>query len=468
VKLMSGFAARAAGLAALLAVSTLAAAQEEPLVLTNVTVIDVAAGQARPGMTVVMREGRIAQVGTASKASVPENARVVDARGKFLIPGLWDMHVHWWHTEQLTLALAHGVTGVRVMWGGPRHHERQKQTAAGTLLGPRQVIGSPIMDGPDPVWKGSVGVGTAEEARAAVRQAKEDGAEFIKVYSRLPLEAFLAIAEESGKLGIPFAGHIPSRIPAAVAVDAGQRSVEHMDYMLFATSSRQAELLNVPFASLPPADRNLMLHRAMQSYDAQKAAALFAHMRSKGTWQCPTLTAPRWRALRDDPVFTGDARLKYVRPWLRRSWAEAEPLREWTAESFARQKEIFAGTLRLAKAMHEAGVGLLAGTDIGNPYLYPGSSLHDEMQLFVQAGLSPADALRTATLNPARYLEREADFGTVAEGKIADLVLLDADPLQDIGNTRGIAAVIFNGRYFDRAQLDAMLTEVERMASTND
>src|SRR5262249_19092575 len=158
--------------------------------------------------------------------------QVIDARGKFLIPGLWDMHVHWEMKDYLPLFIANGVLGVRVMWGMPIHHEWRKEISAGTLLGPRLNIASPIIDGPHPIWKGSVSVGNDAEARQAVIQAKQNGADFIKVYSLLPREAYFAIADETKKLGLPFAGHVPEAVNAGEASDAGQKSIEHLTGVL--------------------------------------------------------------------------------------------------------------------------------------------------------------------------------------------------------------------------------------------
>ncbi|MEX2178510.1 MAG: amidohydrolase family protein [Gemmatimonadaceae bacterium] len=433
-----------------------------PLAIVRVTVIDPATASVRPEQTVVIDRGRIVAVDNFSTARVPPNARVVNAHGKFLIPGLWDMHVHWWHQEDLALTLANGVTGARVMWGDTAHHSWRRAIEAGRMLGPRQIIGSVIFDGPQPYWPGSVALGTADEARAAVQRAHAEGSDFIKVYSRLPRDVFFAIADEARRLGLPFAGHVPSAVTVAEVSNAGQRTIEHLTRIPFAVSSRETALRSMPTSAAP--DRiGVVGVEAVRSFDEQKATALFELFLRNDTWQSPTLTAPRWRAYGNDPEFTNDARLKYVAKWLRDSWVEAPGLRGWTDETFDRQREIFAGSLRLVAAMHRAGVGLLAGTDIGNPYLYPGFSLHDELQLFVQAGLTPMEALQTATSNAARFLGKEADFG-VSVGRIADLVLLEGDPLQEIRNTQKIAAVIFGGRLLHRQQLDEILAAQERWA----
>jgi hypothetical protein len=179
------------------------------LAFTHAAAIDVAAGRVMPDMTVIVTAGRISAVGKSSTLRVPKGAQIVDASGKFLIPGLWDMHVHIADEQELPLYVANGVTGVRVMWGLPVHHEWRMAIESGSLTGPRMFIGSRIVDGPLPVWSESISVRNEQEAREAVRQARAEGAEFIKVYEVLPREAFFALVDESKKQGLSFAGHVP-------------------------------------------------------------------------------------------------------------------------------------------------------------------------------------------------------------------------------------------------------------------
>jgi imidazolonepropionase-like amidohydrolase len=448
----------------------------EPLVLSRVTVIDTAGGRPLPDRTVVIRGGRITEVGPAEKVRVPRGARVVDARGKFLIPGLWDMHVHWGLKDYLPLFIANGVTGVRIMWGAPVHHGWQKEIESGTLLAPRMVVGSRIFDGPRPFWPGSVAIGNEQQAREAVQEAKQEGAEFIKVYSLLPRGAFFAIAEEARKLGLDFAGHVPQSVTVEEASRSGQKSIEHLFEMFFAASGREAELRKeraeavaaARLAGDPLALRrvlNRFTNEAILSYDAGRAAALFELLRRNGTWQCPTLTVLRSTARRDDPALAADPRLKYLPAGLRESWKGAPGFQNWTPEDFANQRRIYARNVELVGAMRRAGVGFLAGTDVMNPYCFPGFSLHDELALLVGAGLTPAEALRAATLNPARFLGREEELGTVEKGKLADLVLLEASPLGDIRNTQKIAGVVYRGKWLPRAELDNLLKQVEELAN---
>src|SRR5262245_40155352 len=213
--------------------------EQDSFAITNVGIIDVRGGLVRPRMTVVVVGSRIAEVGQVGQVAVPGRARVVDASGKFLIPGLWDMHVHWYDKQSLSLFTANGVTGVRQMFGFPVHLEWRRELDSGKLLGPRMAIASPIVDGPAPFWPNSIAVPNADEGRKAVQKVKKWGADFVKVYTYLPREAYFAIADEAKREGIPFAGHVPWSVTAAEASTAGQKSVEHLTGVLLSCSSRE-------------------------------------------------------------------------------------------------------------------------------------------------------------------------------------------------------------------------------------
>jgi imidazolonepropionase-like amidohydrolase len=454
-----------------------------PLLIAHATVIDGTGAPPRPDTTVVVRDGRIAAIGKDGEVEAPERARVVDAAGKYLIPGLWDMHVHFSDRGSMPLFLANGVTGVRVMWGnasfgiplGPYHYNWRKQVAAGTLLGPRLVVASNILDGPKPIWPGSVALAEADAARKAVRDAKKAGADFIKVYSLLPREAYFAIADEAKAQDLPFAGHVPFSVSAREASDAGQKSLEHLYGVLAACSSEEEAITRERAEAMkalknPTEIRGVMTRferRVAASYDESKAAALFGRFKKNGTWQCPTLTVHRAIASLDDPTFVADPRLKYLPPFIRSFWDPKNDFRfkSMTPEDFAALKAAYRRAKQLVAAMNKAGVGFLAGTDELNPYCFPGFSLHDELALLVESGLSPMEAIQAATRNPARFLGLEATAGTVAAGRDADLVLLDADPLADIRNTTKIRAVVRRGRFFDRDALDRMLSDAEAAAA---
>jgi imidazolonepropionase-like amidohydrolase len=454
----------------------LSLAMAQQLVLTHVTVIDATGARAQPDMSVTITGNRISAIGRSGQSAAPRDAQVVDATGKFLIPGLWDMHVHPRDKEYLGLFIANGITGIRVMWGSPDHYASRKSIEAGQLIGPHMTIASPIVDGPVLYWPGSIGVADEAQARRAVDQAKQFGADFVKIYQNLPRDLFFAIADEAKKQGIPFAGHVPLSVTAEEASDAGQRSFEHLVGVLPACSNHSDELLKGQQADLADGiaagkvkfwgthvrqSRKMML----DTYSPEKAAALSALLKRNGTWQCPTLTLLHMFAYGDDPAFRNDSRLKYIPASDKASWDPAKVDGMRTAEDFAFSRSEFQRDLEVVGTMQKAGVGILAGTDAGNPFCFPGFGLHDELGFLVQAGLTPMQALQAATSNPARFLGKEKDLGTVQPGKIADLVLLDANPLEDIGNTRKIAAVIYGGQLLPRAMLNTILARTEALAN---
>lgn len=433
--------------------------QPASLVLAHVTLIDVASGSLKPDLTVVITGDRITELGEASKVAVPPGVKQVNAAGKFLIPGLWDMHVHWYIKDYFSLFTANGVTGIRQMFGNPDLLRWRQDIAKGTFQGPRMIVASPIIDGPKPVWPNSIAVSNEAEGRKAVSKVKQQGADFVKVYSLLPRDAYFGIADEAKRQSIPFVGHVPFAVSPAEASDAGQKSIEHLTGIVIACSDKEAELRKEVVQANSPGVRARAEAIALESYNNKKAAELFERFVKNGTWQCPTLTVLRSTASLGDQSFRSDPRLKYVSRQIKERWSQRIANRN--EENFANAKKVLQKQLEIVGAMQRAGVQILAGTDTGNPFCFPGFSLHDELALLVKAGLTPMEALRSATLNPAKFLGLDKTLGTVEPGKVADLVLLDANPLEDIRHTQKINAVILNGRLFDRKALDKMLTEAE-------
>jgi imidazolonepropionase-like amidohydrolase len=443
-------------------------APAKSLAITAVTVIDATGAPARPDMTVVVTCDRITAIGKPGEIGVPEGARVVDGKGKYLIPGLWDMHVHTASPSFLPLYLANGVTGVRDMHAldPDSIFGLRNQVQEGKRPGPRIVAAGPLVDGPKPLVPGSLVATDAAEGREAVRKLKTIGADFVKVYTKLPREAYLAIADEANKQGLPFAGHLPESVSATDASDLGQKSIEHLTGVVLACSDKEDELRREEVEALARVDNQAAMEllgrigaRAADSFNDKKARALYARFVRNGTWQVPTLIVLHSFVSLDDPKFTADPRIKYMPPSLSSYW----PLMKLPPETSAMLKGTYKRTTGLVRAMRQAGVPFLAGTDTpGVPYVFPGFSLHDELALLVaEAGFTPLEALQAATRDPARFLGREKDLGTLEPGKLADLVLLDADPLADIHNTTKIAAVVANGRLLPRQELDRMLADVE-------
>ncbi len=444
------------------------------LVFTHVTLIDATGAEPKPDMTVVIRDGRIAALGRHGKIPPAKGARVIDARGKFLIPGLWDMHVHEWNKEAFfPLFIANGITGVRDMFAPlPPIKQWRAEVAAGTTIGPQIVAAGIILDGPNPACAPcSIAVGNAADGRKAVLTVKEMGSDFIKVYSMLPRDAYFAIADEAKRQNMVFAGHVPEFVSAGEASDAGQKSIEHLTGVLVACSAKEEELRKENEVRLR-ADgfrrdtMTLEQSRALDSFDPKQAAALFARFKRNGTWMCPTLSVLRAQAFIGEADFRNDLRLKYIQNFLKKQfWEDAYGFSSRTAEDNARARRVFQKQLEVVRMMKRAGVDFIAGTDTANPYVFPGFSLHDELALLVQAGFTPMEALQAATRDPARYLGRLDSVGTIEKGKIADLVLLDANPLAEIGNTRKINAVVVGGTLITRPELDKMLADVASLVS---
>jgi imidazolonepropionase-like amidohydrolase len=444
--------------------------------ITHVTVIDTAFGKEIPDRTVIISGDRISEVRDSKGIKPPTGAKVVDGRGKYLIPGLWDMHVHAVFAERLDsmfpMFVANGVLGIRDMGTSMPLAEidrLRKQNANGSRLGPRIVAAGPLLDGhPKPMRPNFLAITTPEEGHDTVRRLKSSGSDFIKVYSWLSRDSFLAIAEEANKQNIPFAGHVPFSVPVLEASDAGQKSMEHLYGIALACSAREDEIRNELVKSGTnvtfPVLNHMEIEEAGASYSEKKAARVFAHLAKNHTWQVPTFAAdlPDLRAF--DTRVTSDRRLTYIPPFVQERWSKGTA----SIGDSSPWSKFFERRLQVLGAMHRAGVPVLAGTDTAwyQPYTYAGFSLHDELALLVQAGLTPMESLQTATINPARFLGLEKNLGSVEEGKIANLVLLDADPLADIHNSTKISEVFLAGKEFDRTALDQMLKSAEAAAKS--
>lgn len=485
----------AAAFLALLLAAPFSQAKQKPkpkwLVLTNVTVLDMTDGSNQPGVTVVIRDNRITAIAKRALVELAHNVQVVNGTGEYVIPGLWDMHVHltladggkWARPVLLPLLVANGVTGVRDMGGDwEQIQQLRKEISGGKLAGFTLLSPGPFVDGPQPPDAAVMPVADATEARAAVRALKARGVDFIKVQAKLSRESYLAVADEARRQGVPFVGHVPESMNAGEVSDAGQRSIEHLSPalpgdagILLACSSREAELRQ-ELAALGEAeqkpDANLEELRArtrelqaklLDSYNPAKADALMARLAKNHTWVVPTLIFSQSFQPLSAQDLGQDVPLQYVPAEMRQRWEERRKryIESAPPEAFALARRIAEKLLALAGALHRAGVPLMAGTDSFDGFVIPGFSLHQELELLVAAGLRPAEALRAATLDPAKFLGKERDLGAVEPGKIADLVLLDDDPMVDIRNTRKIHGVVLNGQYFDRVELDKMLAAAE-------
>ncbi len=457
-----------AALACFFVVASPGRAASKPIAITDVNLIDVTGGAVIENSTVVLSGGRIVNVGKSANVHMPDGAKVVDGSGKFLIPGLWDMHVHMvfgdWFPQSREIALplfvANGVTGVRDMGGELEVLQQwRREIAQGKLLGPRIVTSGPMLDEPKPRFPSSVAVANPEDGRKAVDDLKRRGADFIKLQSLMSRESYFAIADEAKRQGIVFAGHVPDAIRAVEASNAGQKSIEHLTGVFEGCSNVEDELLRGPKG----------IKRFLETFDDAKAAALIAALARNRTWQAPTLVWERGGNLLDQRDLQHDPRARYVpASWKNGAWRRftEDILKDQANDDLETRQRFVAKEIEVVRDMHRAGIPFLAGTDTAaGVYVFPGFSLDEEMQLLVQAGFTPLEALQCATRNPAEYLGKLNEMGTLEKGKVADLVLLDANPLDDIANMQRIAGVVVAGRYLSRAELDRLLRSVEMAAA---
>lgn len=405
--------------------------------IDNVTIVDVMNGRLQQRKTIVVEGKRIVRIENSNAAT--RATATMDGTGMFVIPGLWDMHIHAHFTNDtarfhstsqvmLPLFVVNGVTGVRDLGSNLEVTLATRDSiAAHQLIGPRMLVSGPMIDGPTTRYAAAIKVATPDEARAAIRMLNQRGVDLIKTQTLIPRDAYFALADEAKRIGIPFEGHVPREITGLEAIQAGQRSFEHF---------------------IGVSDTNSTLIDAIAK---------------QRVWQCPTVI----NSVGTPADFTSDPGLAY---WLRlqvEGWR-----RTAVTQANASDSAVQAGALRTTRRLafinrlHDLKVPFLAGTDAPAGYdLVPGTSIHRELQLFVRAGLTPLQALQTATINPAMYFGKTAEWGTVAPGKVADLVVLSRNPLVDIANTRAIAAVVADGRFYSSRELDRMRLSIMELAA---
>jgi hypothetical protein len=456
---------------------------DSTLALTHANVVDVRTGKVKKNVTVIVDDGKITDIRLSGR-SAPNGAVVLDAKGKFVIPGLWDMHYHFEQSNpgfrEYNMLLANGVLGIRDMGDKPEKIFPARQaTASGAILGPRIVACGPIIDGPQPTNPPlSVSVTGPNDAREIVHKIKAMGSDCIKVHDGVPLDAYLAIADEAKKVGLPLVGHIPVRVRIREATNAGQRTIEH-ELGLRGASTVEDEIMEMErtndiFAEamrtknfkLIPESLAKKGNYLLDHLDDARMHDLFRTFARNQTYLCPTLVAGRGLTFVDDLNKQDDPRMKYIPSGQREWWNPQRGMltRYRTPAYIAFRKRQYETTLQLIPVAYRDGVRFLTGTDSTLPFVYPGFSVHEEMSLFVKAGLTPLQALQAATINPAILLGLDQSAGAVDTGKSADLVLLDANPLIDIKNTTSIFAVVVHGKLLKRTDLDEMLRAAEDAA----
>jgi imidazolonepropionase-like amidohydrolase len=470
-------------LAACSGASSNGAARADLTLLRGASVVDVN-GEQDGVRDILLRDGRIEAVGPRGEIDVPAGTSTVDADGLYAIPGLWDMHVHVTGVPEIedrifALLVANGITSVRDMGGllEPVLAARERSKKPGAIA-PRLFIAGTIIDGTPPVYSGggvketSVVADTPEEAIARVDRLAAAGVDMIKPYEMLRPEPFRALVERADYHGLPATGHVPIHMTVGQTLDAGLDGIEHLRGIEFDCAENPEKLLEERTAMMDAHEGDsggyelrrsvhaTVRPKALAHQDPERCAALIRRFVDAGTWHTPTLHFLGFRAL---GLYRNPDWLKtyrYLPPDLQER--RLALLKEFTDETkYVEWADHGRWAVDILGRMHDAGVKILAGTDSPGFIFMPGFTLHDELEALVTAGLSEREALKAATASPAEFFNVSDDTGSIEAGKRADLVLLEADPLEDIRNTRRIAAVVIEGRVIDRQGLDALLAPFE-------
>jgi imidazolonepropionase-like amidohydrolase len=454
--------------AALLVCTPIAQATSLPskqsIAITNVTIIDVEHGRSIAPRTVLIDNGRIVSIEVPRTAHIPTNAQRVDGHGRFLIPGLVDMHVHLFNLSthrppsdwMFPLFIANGVTAVREMRGDAETmllvKQWRKRLDDGDLIAPRIIAAGIAVQGSSP-----------DDARHQVDAAVDAGADFIKVFSEVPSANWRAIMDEARKRSLPVLGHVPAGVSLLDAAKMGQRSDEHLMQAYEACSSIESKVLEERRGlegEALVAKRDAQEARVLAAFDPRICRRVSKALAATGQAQVPTLVLADEDTWAASGTPSADPRWRFLRADEHTRWQGF--LAGYTADDATLAKQRWPVARRIVSAMHQAGVTIMAGTDSPMPGVYPGYALHEEMALLVASGLTPREALRSATFAPAQFLGIAATTGSVAIGKRADLVLLEADPSRDIRNTRRINAVVIDGRLMRRVDIDAVLEDAAK------
>jgi imidazolonepropionase-like amidohydrolase len=407
------------------------APSEEPqrpavVAFVNVNVVPMDRERILPGQTVIVRADRISEIGPADTTDIPKGALRIDGRDKYLMPGLVDMHVHLMRPDQdhrLILFIVNGVTAIRDMWGTEYYLRLREQIKKGKPIGPTIYTTGPIIDGSPPIWPTSIGVETPKQAAQVVAEHKEAGYDFIKVYSRLSVECYDTIIEAAAKHGMPVVGHVPGAVGLEHALDAGQHSIEHLSGY-------------GPFLQ-----------------DETKMTLIAQTTREAGTWNCVTLVLFQKRFGMSSEEAEQERKLaymKYVSSFLKMRW---QGLRSKEPNHSLRMSN----RKRITKALHDGGARIVLGTDTPSPYVMAGFSIHQELRNLVEVDLTPYEAIKAGTRDAAECLGELDEFGTISEGLRADLILVEDNPLEDVGNAARRIGVMARGRWFPQSELRAML-----------
>ena len=445
----------------LLLALTLQATPSAPLAIEHVSVVPMEREGVLADQTVIVRDGKIVALGPPASLAVPADAQRIDGRGRYLMPGLADMHVHAWDENDLYLFVANGVTTVRNLFGSTLHLEWRARIERGELIGPRIYTAGPIIDGKPAVWPGSVELVDPDEAAEIVAAQKEAGYDFLKPYALLSRECYEALAIAGEEQGLALMGHVPEALTLHDVLEAGQRTVEHLGGWAAGAQRDGSPFRRVDFTTES---------RAWQEVDEARLPALAAACAEAGTWNCPTLVVhQKWAKGEAARALLARPEMRFVSPTVKAGWDPESPMNYLTQLPQAAIDAAHAMVPRMQRALpalldawraRGAG-GILLGTDMGNPHVVAGFSLHEELANLVEAGLTPFEALRAGTSDAARCMQASSEWGTVAVGRRADLVLLAGNPLESVTHARQPVGVVLRGRWLSGEELRA---ELERRA----
>ena len=456
----------------------LQAQQKIDLVISNPAIVNIENGSITLHHDILISGKKIAAV-VPHRAHYGRGITVADASNKYVIPGLWDMHMHFGGGDSLAeenkallpLFLANGITAVRDAAAdiSPYVLQWRAQVAAGTLQGPAIFTSGPKLEGLKSIWAGDLEVGTAEEMKKALDSLQGLKVDFVKITDNTMLPGiYLAAVKEARRRGFPVSGHIPYVLTMQQVADAGLSSVEHMGYVLKAGASNEAAIA-AALAAGTITGRDVM-PQVLQHFDTAYATGVYKMMAAKGVAVVPTLSISRATGWLDQEDHWKDDYLKYLGQGLKNTyWWRVKRAAADTKEAIALRHTLFEKSAGLLPLLHKAGVTIIAGTDAGylNSFDYPGQSLHTELALMVQYGLTPLQALQTSIINGPAYFKLQQQYGKIAKGFYADLLLLDANPLQQIANTQKIYSVIAKGQYMNRGALDTLLQEIAAKAAAS-
>jgi hypothetical protein len=456
------------------------------IIIKDVNIVDVQNGEIIPNQDVMIQDGRLSSIEATSTKAHAAQLHVVDGRGKYLSPGLWDMHTHSFKTSPQfhhPLLIANGVLGVRDMSGclseddsfwacikDRKSWNRATDSKAG--LSPRYVLQSSYQTNggnevPD-VFPEFFKANEVANIGQLVTFYKKAGADFIKTYSELSPSAFKALAQEAEAQGLGIAGHLPLKVSLSDAIAAKQQTIEHPRLFLMECYNGRDRFRALPNPqSAYTTDFKAQL---IDDHDAGHCKKMFQQMARSNTFWTPTLQVLKLGAKASDRSFREDARLRYIPSVINSGiWqGDADQLakRASTRQGRNVDVEMYALAMKNLSDAHGAGVKILVGTDTGDSYIFPGFAVHDEMAEFVTAGLSPQDVLRMATIDAAKFSGVDDKLGSIEVGKAADMILLTANPYDDIGNTQKIDGVFYNGQYLDRRALNRLLDFAEQQAGS--